>query len=49
LLQPSDFAEGAKRIEAWSRKLKHVFVYFDNDQAGFAPKNALELKKMIGA
>jgi uncharacterized protein YecE (DUF72 family) len=39
----------AKRIEAWRRKLKYVFVYFDNDQAGFAPKNALELKKMIGA
>lgn len=39
----------AKRIEAWRRKLRHVFVYFDNDQAGFAPKNALELKKMIGA
>jgi uncharacterized protein YecE (DUF72 family) len=39
----------AKRIEAWRRKLKYVFVYFDNDQVGFAPKNALELKKMIGA
>jgi uncharacterized protein YecE (DUF72 family) len=39
----------AKRIEAWRRSLRHVFVYFDNDQAGFAPKNALDLKKMIGA
>jgi uncharacterized protein YecE (DUF72 family) len=39
----------AKRIDAWRRKLKYVFLYFDNDQAGFAPKNALELKKMIGA
>jgi uncharacterized protein YecE (DUF72 family) len=39
----------AKRIEAWRRKLKQVFVYFDNDQAGFAPKNALELNKVIGA
>jgi uncharacterized protein YecE (DUF72 family) len=39
----------AKSIEARCSKLKHVFVYFDNDQAGFAPKNALELKKMIGA
>ena len=39
----------AKRIEAWGRILRHVFVYFDNDQAGCAPKNALELKKMIGA
>ena len=39
----------AKRIEAWRKKLRHVFVYFDNDQAGFAAKNALELKKMIEA
>ena len=39
----------AKRIENWGRELKHIFVYFDNDQAGFAPKNALELKRMIGA
>lgn len=38
-----------RRIETWRRKLRHVFVYFDNDQAGFAPKNALELRKMIGA
>jgi len=37
----------ATRIEEWSEKLKHIFVYFDNDQAGFAPKNALELQKMI--
>jgi len=38
----------AKRIEDWHNQLKHVFVYFDNDQAGFAPKNALELKHMVG-
>jgi uncharacterized protein YecE (DUF72 family) len=36
-----------ERIEAWRRELKHIFVYFDNDQAGFAPKNALALRKMI--
>jgi uncharacterized protein YecE (DUF72 family) len=38
----------ANKIEAWSRDLKHAFVYFDNDQAGFAAKNALELKQMVG-
>jgi uncharacterized protein YecE (DUF72 family) len=26
---------------------KHVFVYFDNDQAGFAARNAGELQEMI--
>jgi uncharacterized protein YecE (DUF72 family) len=38
----------ARRIENWRRELNHVFVYFDNDQAAYAPKNALELKQMIG-
>lgn len=28
-------------------KTKDVFVYFDNDQKGYAPQNALELKKMV--
>ena len=37
----------AARIEAWRRELKHVFVYFDNDQAAYAPKNALALKRML--
>ena len=39
--------EWAHRIDHWRKELKHVFVYFDNDQAGFAPKNALELKQLI--
>jgi uncharacterized protein YecE (DUF72 family) len=37
----------AKRIEQWRKKLGHIFVYFDNDQAGFAAKNSLQLKTMI--
>jgi uncharacterized protein YecE (DUF72 family) len=37
-----------KRIQEWRHQLKHIFVYFDNDQAGFAAKNALELKKLLG-
>jgi uncharacterized protein YecE (DUF72 family) len=36
----------AERIKQWRKTLKHIFVYFDNDQAGFAAKNALELKGM---
>ncbi len=39
--------EWASRIEAWRKDLKQVFVYFDNDQAAFAAKNALELKKIL--
>jgi uncharacterized protein YecE (DUF72 family) len=37
----------AKRIETWRKNLRHVFVYFDNDQAGFAAKNALALRRML--
>jgi len=39
----------ARRIEQWSQRLKAVYMYFDNDQAGYAAQNALELKQMIFA
>jgi uncharacterized protein YecE (DUF72 family) len=39
----------AKRIEEWMREERSVFIYFDNDQAGYAPANALTLKSMLGA
>ncbi|HET9306607.1 MAG TPA: DUF72 domain-containing protein [Candidatus Sulfotelmatobacter sp.] len=37
----------ANRIDAWRKTLRHIFIYFDNDQSGFAAKNALELKQMV--
>jgi uncharacterized protein YecE (DUF72 family) len=37
----------AERIQEWATKLKAVYVYFDNDQAGYAAQNALELKQMV--
>ena len=37
----------AKQIQDWKSTLQQVFFYFDNDQFGFAAKNALELKGMI--
>jgi uncharacterized protein YecE (DUF72 family) len=37
----------AKRIEEWSRTLKSVYVYFDNDQAGYAAENALRLRELV--
>ncbi len=37
----------AALIRDWRRDLKAVYVYFDNDQAGYAPKNALALKEML--
>ena len=37
----------ADRIVQWNKQLKSIYVYFDNDQAGYAAANALELKKMV--
>ena len=37
----------AEHIRAWRKRLQAVYVYFDNDQAGYAPQNALELKKLL--
>jgi uncharacterized protein YecE (DUF72 family) len=39
--------EWAGRIRQWRQNLRAIYVYFDNDQAGFAVKNALELKKLL--
>lgn len=36
----------ADQIRGW-RRLKAVYIYFDNDQAGFAARNALELKELV--
>jgi uncharacterized protein YecE (DUF72 family) len=37
----------ARQIETWAAKLKAVYVYFDNDQAGYAAANAITLKTMV--
>lgn len=42
-------SDWAARICSWRRKLKAVYVYFDNDQAGYAAENAAELKRLTGA
>jgi uncharacterized protein YecE (DUF72 family) len=39
----------ADRIKGWEAHRKHVYVYFDNDDSGYAPQNALTLKTMLGA
>jgi uncharacterized protein YecE (DUF72 family) len=36
----------ARQIDLWSKTSKAVYVYFDNDQAGFAAANALKLKDL---
>jgi len=31
----------------WIKKGKEVFCYFDNDEAGYAATNALELSELV--
>jgi len=38
----------AKRIRAWQKELRAVYVYFDNDQAGYAAENARTLRELVG-
>jgi uncharacterized protein YecE (DUF72 family) len=35
------------QIERWGKELAAVYIYFDNDQAGYAAQNALSLKRMV--
>jgi uncharacterized protein YecE (DUF72 family) len=37
----------AKRIGAWTKQGLDVYCYFDNDDRGFAPKNALRLMELL--
>ena len=37
----------ARRMLGWSRAGKDVYCYFDNDQKGYAPRDALRLKEMV--
>jgi uncharacterized protein YecE (DUF72 family) len=37
----------ADRLRDWESGLKAAYIYFDNDQAGYAVKNALELKALL--
>ncbi|MBV8571152.1 MAG: DUF72 domain-containing protein [Acidobacteriaceae bacterium] len=37
----------AQRICNWRRTLRAVYCYFDNDDSGYAPRNALQLKELI--
>lgn len=38
----------AKQCLEWKKRKLDVYFYFDNDQSGYAVKNALELKQLIG-
>jgi uncharacterized protein YecE (DUF72 family) len=37
----------AARIREWSTSLRAVYIYFDNDQAGYAAENAAALQELV--
>jgi uncharacterized protein YecE (DUF72 family) len=39
-------SEWAARIRSWAKKMKAIYVYFDNDDSGYAVQNALTLKRL---
>jgi uncharacterized protein YecE (DUF72 family) len=43
----AQLAEWADRIRTWSRRMKAVYVYFDNDDSAYAVYNAMTLRKMV--
>jgi uncharacterized protein YecE (DUF72 family) len=38
-----------RQICRWQDTLKAIYVYFDNDQSGFAAHNALKLRRLVEA
>jgi uncharacterized protein YecE (DUF72 family) len=38
----------SRSIRDWQHTLNQIFVYFDNDDSGFAAHNALTLKQLVG-
>ncbi len=47
LYDDSALENWAARIRAWKRRLRAVYLYFDNDMSGFAPQNAAELRSKL--
>lgn len=44
----AQLAAWAERIRRWSRTMKAIYVYFDNDDSAYAVDNALTLKRLLG-
>ena len=40
-------AAWARRIETWLAQGRDIYCYFDNDEAGYAPLDALRLREML--
>jgi uncharacterized protein YecE (DUF72 family) len=43
----SELEEWAQRFEDWAQRVE-IYAYFNNDWEGYAPRNALWLKRRLG-
>jgi len=43
-----ELRDWAGLLQSWQKRLRGVFVYFDNDDSGYAPRNALRLRELVG-
>jgi uncharacterized protein YecE (DUF72 family) len=43
----SSLRRWGQQVEEWAKHLAAVYIYFDNDQAGYAARNALTLKQIM--
>jgi uncharacterized protein YecE (DUF72 family) len=46
---PETLAGWAGAISTWRRQGRDVYCYFDNDEAGYAPQDALRLLELTGS
>ncbi len=37
----------AGQVKQWQQNLKAIYIYFDNDDSGYAAHDALRLKRML--
>ncbi|NOY39115.1 MAG: DUF72 domain-containing protein [Nitrospirae bacterium] len=44
----SELRKDASRIDGYLKRGLDVYMYFNNDAFGYAPKNAVELKELLG-
>ncbi len=45
---PKELKDWAVRIQSFRKARKKVYVYFNNDQHGFAIRNAMHLRRLLG-
>jgi uncharacterized protein YecE (DUF72 family) len=43
----SALRQWANRIQGWAGQLRAVYLYFDNDEVGYAARDAIRLKQML--